>query len=488
MVKVKKSNVVTLQKTDDYKNKQFIITVRPKHSGFESRMTLKVIGGGKNPRISAYGKTEDEAIYRLLLKVKESLTEYKKMELLNKDISLELYNAIINSMNILKIKNEDILKEVSSILQILSDDTIPEETAVHLINIKHSNNSKKSKDFETVALEWFNYKVSLTIPSEENVKPLSPKTLEGYNTSTMDKLIPHFKKNTNIATITETDIKNLFLSITGFTTKVNVHKAVKQIFDYAHNKGYIKILPSIKKPKKPYTDSEENISCIASNRQELWCDVFEKEDTDVCLLFETMLLEGCRPEEACGLKWKVLKEHTDELIINNAYKDICIFSSKGKIIRHERRDDRLKTPESYRTLPLNPRLKERLLRHKAKQQEMFEDLGIEWTEEQYIFLNKNRKPFVSEVLANNMRKIRSKYELEEIIPYSLRHSFATFCCENGMRELILMKLMGHTDFQTTQQYYVFVSSKMKQTEMAKVYKNHKTSLEQEEIPLEQKAV
>lgn len=56
-------------------------------------------------------------------------------------------------------------------------------------------------------------------------------------------------------------------------------------------------------------------------------------------------------------------------------------------------------------------------------------------------------------------------------PYGLRHSFATFCSEQGMEEIVLMKLMGHANFNTTQKYYICISSKRKQQALKQVYKN-----------------
>ena len=45
-----------------------------------------------------------------------------------------------------------------------------------------------------------------------------------------------------------------------------------------------------------------------------------------------MLLTGVRPEEACGLKWCVIDERNNELIINNAYKDSPIYNENCKVI------------------------------------------------------------------------------------------------------------------------------------------------------------
>ena len=38
-----------------------------------------------------------------------------------------------------------------------------------------------------------------------------------------------------------------------------------------------------------------------------------------------------------------------------------------------------------------------------------------------------------------------------------------------MEEIVLMKLMGHADFQTTQKYYIKVSSKRKKIAMQDAY-------------------
>lgn len=173
----------------------------------------------------------------------------------------------------------------------------------------------KSKEFEEVALEWFEYEKSLTEKTAENPKPLSPKTVEGYHSPLTDIIIPYFKENKNICIITEQDLKKLINSLDGFRTKETVYVVLKMLFDFAREKNYIFYTPRIKKPKKPYTDSEESLIVIDTDRQDIWLDCFETENTDFSLLFETMLLTGLRPEEACGLKWCAIDEINNELVI-----------------------------------------------------------------------------------------------------------------------------------------------------------------------------
>lgn len=176
------------------------------------------------------------------------------------------------------------------------------------------------------------------------------------------------------------------------------------------------------------------------------------------------------------MKWKALDLENDEIIINNAYKDFPVYDENMKVIGHERRDDRLKTPESYRRIPLNPDLKELLLKHKQKQKEIFKksraikNKGRKWSESEYIFLSRTYNPYVADTLSSALPELCKKYNVITYAPYDLRHSFATFCSENGMEEIVLMHLMGHTDFNTTKKYYIKVSSKRKKLAMQEAYK------------------
>lgn len=494
MIKVEEKTSIKKQNRNDL-TKHYTISVMKKRNGYEARITLEIIGGGKNPRLSAFSsKSELDAVIKLFAKIKERLLEYKTSNFLTKENALRIYDSLILSVQELHLtSNMEIMKITNNIFEILTTENViayrdemqrnynnyTTNPVINNIIIEEQNtvdfqsNIKKvkSKTFKDVALEWFEYKLSLTKESIENPKPLSPKTLQGYNDSLNTQIIPYFKNNKNISLLTEKNFKDCIMSFNGYRNKESVYIVLKMILDFARDKGYIYFIPKLKKPKRPYTDKEESIIFIESDRQDIWIDCFEKENTDISLLFETMLLTGLRPEEACGLKWSAINENTNELSINNAYKDSPIYNEEYKIIGHTRGDGRLKTPESYRTIPLNDRLKRRLLEHKEKQQELFKTYKKKWNEKEYIFLNQYRKPFVPENLSDNMRKFIKKYELEYMTPYGLRHSFASFCSEKGMDQLVLMKLMGHSDFNTTQKYYISISNKRKKLAMEKAYKS-----------------
>lgn len=198
MKKLENKNTTTMLKQNRSELKRhYTISVVPKGKGFQSRVTLKIIGGGKNPRITAYsGISSSDAVCKILLKMAERLTEYKKMNLLKKEICLNVYDSIMISIQELKLtSNSNVMKSATTVFQILTitdneiitpvnysyvDATPNIEQPVYQNNVFQKQTSEtenqnkikffeqnqiapvKSKSFETVALEWFRYKLSLT--------------------------------------------------------------------------------------------------------------------------------------------------------------------------------------------------------------------------------------------------------------------------------------------------------------------------------------
>ncbi len=158
--------------------------------------------------------------------------------------------------------------------------------------------------------------------------------------------------------------------------------------------------------------------------------------------------QGYVQKKPVGLKWTSLLEEEDFLNINNAYKEFIVYDENMNPIGHERRDDTLKTSKSYRKIPLDGRLKKVLLEHKKKQQELFKtsralkDKKRKWTENEYMFLGRTYKPYVSDTLSSALPKLRKKYNLiKNITPYGLRYSYASYWAQKGLDKLFLMRAM-----------------------------------------------
>ena len=81
MEKIQNTNIMIKKNRSEFK-RQYTISVAKKDSGFQARVTLKVIGGAKNPRITAYsGISPSDAVCKILNKMAEKLSEYKAMNI-----------------------------------------------------------------------------------------------------------------------------------------------------------------------------------------------------------------------------------------------------------------------------------------------------------------------------------------------------------------------------------------------------------------------
>ena len=278
MEKIQNTSTMVKQNRSELK-RQYTISVAKKDSGFQARATLKVIGGAKNPRITAYsGISPSDAVCKILNKMAERLIEYRNMSLLKKEICLNIYDSIMISIQDLNLtSNSEVMESATAVFKILTsiNNTNIPTTIYPQSNIYQNNNQSVqfnnvfqtssitleeknkleffeqnqvtpviSKDFETVALEWFEHEKSLTEKSEDNPKPLSPKTVQGYNSPLTDVLIPYFKDK-QICFITEQNIKELINSINGYRTKEIVYIVLKMLFDFAREKNYIFYTPRI---------------------------------------------------------------------------------------------------------------------------------------------------------------------------------------------------------------------------------------------------
>ena len=194
----------------------------------------------------------------------------------------------------------------------------------------------------------------------------------------------------------------------------------------------------------------------------------KKSDSPLAFLFT--LLHGTRPEETCGVRWVDLDFEVNDFHVQNTYKINPVYDKVTmKRIGWINEDGPLKTPESDRHIPINLLIRDLLIEHKKQQQKEFKENGIKWSENQYVFLNSSRTPFTSKVLSKNFTRFVKNNNLSHMVLYGLRHSFATHCRNSGMPPEVLAPLMGHTKYETTQKYYIHISSKQKKDELQKIH-------------------
>lgn len=460
------TQTIEMEKTNTT-NKKYKIKVSPKDNGYQARTTLDLGGVLKtNPRPECYSiNSPKEAITKLVEKMQIILSNYtmKRVKL----VGIEEPNIVYYILEETEEKPKITFKE--PVLVETTKDIEQKKKKTCLIENSYIADSNKIYSVNECGYIWFDYIISRTKknPDEENY--LSNKTAESYIYTLKRLILPFLEEYTNIKDIDEEHITALLATINGKTQKKDTLTVIKLFFSFLKSNKYVKynVATEIKLPRK--RKQLDEIEFIDEESREKWIACFLKEDSNISLLFLTMLLTSARPEEACGFKWNAIDFDNNDVYIGNAYKDFCIFNEHMEVIGHERKDDILKTPESYRHILLDPILKKALKNHKERQQHLYKRLHKKWTDNEYIFLNNYNQPFVSDTLSRNMPRFLNRHkELKHLTVYGLRHSFATHCKELGMEAEVLAKLMGHTEYETTQKYYIHVSKKRKVDALMKI--------------------
>lgn len=453
MERIKYATQSKIKKVKKEKNKKGQVTVRNKKNGKEARVTLQLnIPGVKNPRLEKYGATEEIARKRLaeaiLLKYIEiqKNKEFANIQVFSPECQMELnkFDEYMDCVKDFQLKangeKEERKEEVKYPISMY---------VKKMIKIK-----KKQSEVKTT----------------KKKKKISGKTVSYYWRTAKKQVLPFFG-DLDATTITQEQIEEHFDTL-DYSSKYlkDIKLVLKMSLDIVVKE---KLRPDNPAEKIDIVNDKKSLGIeiehLEQDRQEVWLDIFEKDKRQWVYLFESILLTGARPEEACGFKWCAMDFEKNIVHINNAYKDIEIYDDNMKKIGHKRGDGDLKTAESYRDLPMHPRLKRVLLMIKAERMEEYKNKGLKWDENGYIFLNQEGRPFVSENLTNKMPQFIRKYKLEHLTTYGLRHSFATLCSTLGMPQEVLHVIMGHADFDTTRKYYIHITEERKRNEMIKMY-------------------
>jgi integrase len=172
------------------------------------------------------------------------------------------------------------------------------------------------------------------------------------------------------------------------------------------------------------------------------------------LILAVLYYLGLRRGEALGLKWGDFDFDENQVHIQ---RDIDFTGSTAQ-------EGALKTRAADRYVPVPPELREMLLSR----------IGQPW---EYVFQTSKGKP-ISQATFKRMwcrlmydanciewRKHKSgtdrEYDILKCVkpiltPHYFRHNFATLLYEAGVDPLIAMKIIGHSDYQTTANIYTHI--------------------------------
>ena len=196
--------------------------------------------------------------------------------------------------------------------------------------------------------------------------------------------------------------------------------------DDVQNENVILWNPSKKKEVRNALEREQ-VADILANLHRL------ADERDILLL--TMLIyTGMRRDEVLGLKWE-----------NIDFKHSLIHVVRGVTFKcHLPHIDTPKTDAAIRSVPMPAALQQYL---HPKDDNLFVIGGGE-------------QPITEQTMKRVWERIKKTINVYGAMPHVFRHNFATLLFEAGVEPLIAMKILGHTDYQTTANIYTHLNSEM----------------------------
>ena len=305
----------------------------------------------------------------------------------------------------------------------------------------------QDKMFYEYAEEWY------TIRKEPFISEASRSS---YKSCFIKHILPEFGLK-RIRAISSADLQ-LFINSFAGTSKSQITLIIgifRAIFSSAYAEGLIERDPTVAlvRPKAGAKDARRALTADETQR------VLTVINTHAEGLFLAVLYYlGLRRGEALGLKWGDFDFTEDQVHIQ---RDIDYVYSTAQ-------DGELKTEAADRYVPIPPELKEKLL-------------AVRGGADEYVFHTKTGSPIPHGTFKRmwcrlmfaagcvEWRKVKPgtsrpddilKQIKPTLTPHYFRHNYITMLYESGVDPLMAMKIVGHTDYQTTANIYTHIKEDM----------------------------
>ena len=199
---------------------------------------------------------------------------------------------------------------------------------------------------------------------------------------------------------------------------------LRYVLNLCVDEEYIPSNPAYKVKKLPQPKPDINPLRLGELKK-----VLEHIDSHYRPLYTCLAWTGVRPNELLALRWSDLDFVRKEIRIN-----------KGRVRGFE---GRLKTPSSYRVIPMLPPVESTLL----ELQETFNSKP-----DDYVFTDKKGKP-INKHLDRIWKRALESANLKHRPSYQLRHTFASLCLMQGINPGWVSTVLGHSTLEMTFTHY-----------------------------------
>ena len=309
------------------------------------------------------------------------------------------------------------------------------------------------------------------------IKPeIKLTTYVGYCMNVKSAIAPYFrKKGTLLRKLTADDVNDFYeeqLKSVKATTVHKYHANISKALKYAVKKGLIlhSVMDKVDRPKP-----------------ERFVGKFLKQ-SEVVKLFEAVkghklelgvilgTFYGLRRAEIIGLRWESVNFEANTITIEHT---VTVTNIDGKRVIVA--DDTTKSKASFRTLPLVPQFRAKLLAIKEEQEQYRKLCGKSYNkvEGKYIYTDALGNRIKPDYLSSEFPKFLERNGFRRMRFHDTRHSCASLLLASGVPLKQIQEWLGHSDFAITANTYAHLEFNSKLAAAQAMTWIDKTSLQSE---------
>ena len=312
-----------------------------------------------------------------------------------------------------------------------------QETIVNLTGGKPSMEDWLFADFMEEWLEVIKPDVKIT-------------TFGGYQMNVQKGIAPYFrKKGIRLQRLTAEDINTFYAEQLKRVKAMTVHKFhanISKALKYAVEMDYIP-MTVMGKVKRPKAERFTGKFLKQSETVELF-EAVKGHKLELGVIFGAFY--GLRRSETIGLRWESINFEANTITIEHTVTSTNL-DGKRVIVA----DDTTKTKSSFRTLPLIPVIRTKLLEIQAEQEQNRKICGKSYNkiEGVYIYTDALGNRIKPDYLSSEFPKFMERNGFRRIRYHDLRHRCASLLLANGVSLKQIQDWLGHSDFAITANIY-----------------------------------
>ncbi len=268
----------------------------------------------------------------------------------------------------------------------------------------------------------------------------------------------------------------------GISSVNNINVVLSMILNVAIRDGVLRTNPcngALKELKRKYAGTKKEVKALTKAEQEVFEDFLKKPGIFHSLypLITVMLYTGIRVGELGGMRWADIDFEKNQIEIAHTLLFEEKPGQKGSVFSL----NPPKTKTSERKIPMNPKVRDALLREKNRQ--LADGISCNVTVNGYsdfVFLDDNgslihykklnhRLDRISKAIDNEIKSngtVNGLTSFPHVHSHMLRHTFATRMREAGADIKATADIMGHTEVNLTLNTYTDASEDFKRQEIA----------------------